>query len=780
MRILVISEKANAAARIATILGRGSYKRRNLHGVPVFHIERDGQEIDVVGLRGHIIELDYPKELNDWQKVDPKDLVYAIPEKKVIARNILAALKELSSNIDQVIIATDYDREGELIGLETVKMLSIDPNKVKRARFSALTKNEIEAAFSSLTNPDEKLAESAECRQIIDLAWGATLTRFISKATHQMGKNFLSVGRVQSPTLSLIVDRHKQIEEFTPKPYWDVIARMSAKYIQFFGGHEKNPFWEEEDAKNVLSKCRDANSGEVLEYEANEKDEYPPAPFNTTNFLAEANRLGIPASRAMSIAEDLYTSGYISYPRTDNTVYPKSLYLKGVLEKLKESEFRKEVEEILAQDRIIPSRGKFEATDHPPIYPTEVASRKTLKGEKWKIYELIVRRFLATVAPPARVKINKCTISINGEIFTAAGYKLISPGWRKYYPYYKISEVDVPDLGVGDKVEVLSIELSKKFTQPPPRYTQGTLIQEMERLGLGTKSTRHEIIQKLYERNYVRGNNLIPTPAGIAVAEALEKYANMITDSKMTSHLERDMDDIAHGESTLDDVVQESQDMLSDVVDIMEQHEDQIGAEIKTALEKQRHIGECPTCGGKLKILKSREGREFIGCSGYPKCKTSFPKPKGAMIEATGKKCEVCNMPMIKVIRKGQPPETVCVDPSCSSNRKKNTLAQCPKCGKEMRIVYSNNGKRFMGCSGYPECDQTFPLPQTGTIKTADSTCETCGSPMLEIDTGKTTWKTCINQKCQSKKANNKKDSNSKSEGQKTRTKKTSRRSSKA
>ncbi|MGB9885097.1 MAG: DNA topoisomerase I [Methanomassiliicoccales archaeon] len=779
MRILVISEKANAAARIATILGKGSYKRKNLHGVPVFHIERDGQEIDIVGLRGHILELDYPRELNDWRKVDPKDLVYATPEKRVIARNILAALKELSNDIDQVIIATDYDREGELIGLETVKMLSIDPKKVKRARFSALTKNEIEAAFSSLTTPDEKLAESAECRQIIDLAWGATLTRFISKATHQMGKNFLSVGRVQSPTLSLIVDRHKQIEEFVPKPYWDVTAKLRHNNAEFAGGHQKNPFWEESDAKNVLSKCKDIGLGEVIQYEANERDEYPPAPFNTTNFLAEANRLGIPASRAMSIAEDLYTSGYISYPRTDNTVYPKSLYLKGVLEKLRESEFKKEVEEILAQDRIIPSRGKIEATDHPPIYPTEVASRGTLKGEKWKIYELVVRRFLATLAPPAKVRVNNCAVSINGEIFTADGYKLINLGWRKYYPYYRISEVEIPDLSVGDKVEVLSVESIKKLTQPPPRYTQGTLIQEMERLGLGTKSTRHEIIQKLYERNYVRGNNLIPTPAGIAVAEALEKYANMITDSKMTSHLEKDMDDIARGESTIDDVVHESQDMLSDVIDIMDQHRDQIGAEIKSALEEQRHIGDCPTCGGKLRILKSREGREFIGCSGYPNCKTSFPKPKGALVEATDKKCEVCNMPMIKVIRKGQPPEVVCIDPSCTSNRKKNTIARCPKCGKEMRIVYSSNGKRFLGCSGYPGCDQTFPLPQTGTIKTAENACETCGSPMVEIETGKTTWRTCINQECSSKRANNGRGSKAKPGKQKGGTKKVSRRSSK-
>ncbi|MEM3058971.1 MAG: DNA topoisomerase I [Methanomassiliicoccales archaeon] len=757
MKILVISEKTNAAARIASILGQGSYSRKNLYGTPVFQVSRNGQDICIVGLRGHILELDYPDELNDWRKVDIRDLIYAVPRKKIIARNIVSALKELAKEADQIIIATDYDREGELIGLETVKLLSIDPNKVRRARFSALTKSEIEKAFSSLVDLDEKLAESAECRQIIDLAWGAALTRFISKATNQMGKNFLSVGRVQSPTLSLIVDRHKEIEQFVPTPYWDIIATLRSKETEFTGNHQRNPFWNEDEAKSVLEKCRGASEGKVITYDEKEENEYPPAPFNTTTFLAEANRLGITASRAMSIAEDLYTSGFISYPRTDNTVYPKSLSLRGILEKLKETDFKREAEEILSQDRIIPSRGKLEATDHPPIHPTEAATKRTLKDEKWKIYELIVRRFLATLASPAKIRNTKCSISINGEVFDSFGYQLVSMGWRKYYPYYKIVETFIPKLASGQSVEILKIGIHKKQTRPPPRYTQGTLIQEMERLGLGTKSTRHEIIQKLYERNYVRGNNLIPTPAGIAVAEALEKYANMITDSKMTSHLEKDMDEIAGGDSSLEDVVRESQDMLSDVVETMEKHEEQIGYEIKSALEEQKSVGDCPACGGKLKILKSKDGREFIGCSGYPKCRTSFSKPKGAAIEATGTKCDECGMPLIKTIRKGQKPEIICIDPNCITNKNKNSISKCPKCGKSMRLIYSSSGKRFLGCSGYPDCDQTFPLPQKGQVKTSESVCDICGSPMIEIEIGKRTRKTCLNQNCPSKRSNGKK-----------------------
>ena len=200
--------------------------------------------------------------------------------------------------------------------------------RVKRARFSAFTKQEIDTAFSSLTEPDDKLADSAECRQKIDLAWGAVLTRFISLASKQGGNNFLSVGRVQSPTLALLVDRFKAIEGFVPQPYWDVNAQFRSG-DEFNASHVGNPFFDEEAAKKALSSCEGATKGKVSRYESNEKDEYPLPPFNTTMLLMEANKLGLSASRAMRIAEDLYTSGYISYPRTDNTVYPGSLGLKS-------------------------------------------------------------------------------------------------------------------------------------------------------------------------------------------------------------------------------------------------------------------------------------------------------------------------------------------------------------------------------------------------------------------------------------------------------------------
>lgn len=750
MSRLIISEKSDAAARIATILSQGASKRTSINRVPVFQFEDEKGLVSVVGLRGHIIELDYPEHLNKWSEVRLEELIVAEPEKRITAHNIVGVLRDLSVDADEIIIATDYDREGELIGLETVRLLSLAGKRVGRAKFSAFTKHEIDTAFSQLTEPDEKLADSAECRQRIDLAWGAVLTRFISMASNQSGRNYLSVGRVQSPTLALIVKRHKEIEEFVSTPYWNVNALFN-KDGEFTASHTGNPFHEEGAAKAALEKCEGLTSGKVVTYEREEKDEYPLPPFNTTMFLMEATKLGMSASRAMKVAEDLYTAGYISYPRTDNTVYPPSLGLRRILEKLKDSDLKEEAEELLAQEQIRPSRGRVQTTDHPPIYPTEAATSKKLKGEKWTIYELIARRFMATVAPPAKAEVSSASLDVNGETFDAKGYRMLFLGWKKYYPYYRVRETFLPELAAGEEVELKEVSSEMKMTQPPQRYSQGTLLQEMERLSLGTKSTRHDIIQKLYDRKYIEGNDLIPTPSGVAVAEALGRYAQIVTDHKMTAHLENDMDEIANGRTTFEAVVSESQAMLSDVLKTMEAQRENIGEEIRKALESQHFIGKCPECGSDLKTIRTKFGSSFVGCSNYPDCKRTYPMPAGAKVETLEEVCEQCRSPMVRVIRRGQPVTQQCLDPDCETNRERNIVGPCPKCGKDLRIIYSKAGKRFVGCSGYPECTQTYPLPQAGRFFATGDNCPECGAPILQISMRGRSWQSCADMNCPSR-----------------------------
>ncbi|NLK26051.1 MAG: topoisomerase I, partial [Euryarchaeota archaeon] len=483
-------------------------------------------------------------------------------------------------------------------------------------------------------------------------------------------------------------------------------------------------------------------------------------------------KLGLSASRAMRVAEDLYTAGYISYPRTDNTVYPPSLGLKRILEKLKDSEFKDEAEELLSQERIRPSRGKTQTTDHPPIYPTEAATRKKLKGDKWKIYELVVRRFMATVAPPAKAELSDATLDVNGEEFKAKGYRMLYLGWKKYYPYFKINEFFLPTLVTGEEVVLKEVLSEKKMTQPPRRYTQGSLLQEMERLSLGTKSTRHDIIQKLYDRKYAEGNDLVPTPSGVAVAESLNRHAQIVTDSKMTAQLEKDMDEIANGQASLQEVVTESQEMLSNILDTLEANREQIGTEIRKALESQHFIGKCPDCDSDLKTIRTRFGKTFIGCSGYPDCKRTYPMPGGAKVETTDEVCATCKAPMVRVIRRGQPVIVHCLDPDCESNQERTKIGICPQCSNDLRVVYSRAGKRFIGCAGYPDCTQTYPLPQYGRFSADGETCPECGAPILLISMRGRAWQSCVNLDCPTRKKSKKKTTKKKTAKKKT-TKKT-------
>ena len=758
---LIVTEKFNAAIRIATILSDGKAKRSNVEGTSVFEFGEDPTRTRVVGLRGHIINLDYPEALNDWQRVALKELVWAEPQKVVTAGKIGAALKRLAIDADEVVIATDFDREGELIGVEALNLIrEVRPEvRVRRARFSALTKWDIERAFANLVEVDHPLAASAESRQTVDLAWGAVLTRFLSIASNQLGRDFLSVGRVQSPTLALIVDREREIENFVPQDYWTLHAKfrkdVKGAPVEFDADHEHGPFWARSEAQAALDLAEAAAQGQVREYVQNERQERPPPPFNTTMFVSEANRLGFGAAQAMKIAEDLYQSGYISYPRTDNTVYPSTVNLRTVLEKLAESPFAKEARTLASQERISPSRGRTETTDHPPIYPVQGVTRDKVKREDhWAIYELVVRRFFATVAPNALAETADAKIDLGGQVFLAQGYRIKDPGWRAYYPYWTVREATLPALSVGEALErVGPVGIREDRTKPPARYSEGSLIQEMERVGLGTKSTRHEIIKKLYDRKFIEGKYPKPTTSGRVVIEALEDHAERITQPEMTAQLETDMGAIATGTRTREEVVRESQQMLSEVLETLESNREAIGQEIEAALREQNYIGKCNVCKeGNLNVIRSRRGTRFLGCDRYPACRNTHPLPQMGLVESAAEICPECGAPMIKHTDRGRT-TTYCVASDCPTVREKNFIGKCEKCGEgELSIRHGNYGKRFVGCSKYPACDNSYPLPQRGLIVPTDEKCKACGHPVIKVITrGRPPWVLCLNMKCPAK-----------------------------
>jgi len=761
MTTLVICEKKSAAARISQLLSGGDQVQKSYYDYPYFEFKRGDEDFIAVPLRGHIVEYDYPKKYNSWSRVDEEDLIWVEPEKKITAKRIVNLLQKTGKDAEKIVVATDYDREGELIGLEAVRLVQkeLDDIPVKRARFSSISKSELEDAFSDLTDVDINLAESAATRQVIDLAWGAVLTRFLSKASSQYGKDYLSVGRVQSPTLAIVVDRDLEIDAFDPEPYWKISAILQ-KEIEFEANYEDDRIWDKERADIIYDKVERANKAITLSFQEKTKKDWPPSPFNTTKFLSDANKINLSPSQAMSIAEDLYTAGWISYPRTENTVYPKSLHLESHLKKLRSSELSDEVEEILSQDKIWPTKGNKKSTDHPPIYPIKPATKSDLSGNRWKVYELILRRFLATLAPYGIKRMRKVEFDIKNEKFKSSGTELVKKGWRKYYPYYKFKETEIPSLKEGENVDVSDVIMEEKETQPPNRYSQGKLVQLMEDKGLGTKSTRHGIIQKLYNRDFIEGKVPRSTVSGKSVIKTLEKHADMVTKPDMTRTLEEDMNKIAEAELEKEKVIEESREMLQKVIKSLKEDREEIGKELKQSLQDQNAVGGCPECEDGTLVIRKSNGRRFVGCSNYPDCENTYNVPKSGTIKPTDEECPECGSPLITVYHGGDT-EKICVDMKCDYTQKERYRGRCPECGGDMSERRSYKGKRFLGCSNYPDCKNTYPLPQRGNIVSADKQCDDCSSPIQKMTKKrKENWEFCPNPDCPSKEDEENKDKN--------------------
>jgi DNA topoisomerase I len=753
---LVVAEKFNTALRIAVVLSDGRMKRTRVGGTNVFEFDRPEGHFAVVGLRGHIVELDYPDDLKEWTLEGLPRLLETAPLKRVTETGIVTTLQSIVRTFDRVIIATDFDREGELIGLECLELLQkVHPKiQVARARYSALTRDEIERSFGNLQTLDQALAEAAAARQEIDLVWGALLTRYLSLIAGQRGRGFLSVGRVQTPTLALLVERDQAIKEFVPTPFWELHAE-GEKGGETFALHHAHGRWESRaEADQVFARVRDAREGRVRAFQEEETKRRPPIPFSTTLFVAEATRLGLGAANAMRIAEDLYTQGLISYPRTDNTVYPRSLGLRPLVEKFKDGPFGEAAEFVLTQPSFRPSRGRTETTDHPPIYPTGAVDPKKLKPDHARVYELVVRRFLATVSPDALGISRTAQVEIAGEPFEGKGQRITDPGWYRVYPYAHPDEAPMPTLAVDELVAIPKIDLVEDQTRPPRRYTQGSLIQEMERLGLGTKSTRHDVLQKLFDRHYVTQRQLEPTTTGIAVTEALRAHAGVITRPEMTHRLEEDMERVAESKKPKSEVLDESREMLRDAYGLLAANSAGVKETLTGALDRQHFIGPCPKCGGALLLQRSPRGSRWIQCANNPaSCTVNYPLPAAGFIEPAAEfLCAQCKSPRVKITFRGQRPDLYCMNPDCSEHHKAFRIGTCPSSHHPLEIRYSFLGKRFVGCTGYPECRVTYPLPQRGKLEKDQPPCSVCGAPIVTaIEAGRPPWTLCINPACPSR-----------------------------
>jgi DNA topoisomerase-1 len=717
---LIVTEKNNSAKKIADILGApsGGPSEDKTFKVPFYTwTGDDGREHRTIGLKGHVLGPAFPDGYSNWQKTDLHDLIDAELIKEPTDKNVVKAIRKVAKEADELVIATDFDREGELIGLEALEeMLEANPElgsreesekgalTIQRARYSALTKEEIERAFSNLDTLSYPLAHAGAARQDIDLLWGATLTRAVSLSTRRFGSNFLSVGRVQSPTLGLIVEREMERRAHVAKPFWELFAKFQHPDGGFEAHHSVDKFWEKSEADAALAGT--SGPGTVKSVTARKNTRKPPTPYNTTAFSTDASsRLGITPASAMRIAEDLYMDGFISYPRTDNTVYPSSLPMQELVASLvRVKEFSAAAG--LLDGPLTPTRGKKETTDHPPIYPTQAIHPGALgEGPKKRVYELVVRRFLATFSPPMITESTRADIEAGSETYFVRGSVVVDPGYAAIYTYARSADDEIPALQEGQS---LALEgdpwVVDKETQPPGRISQAKLIELMEERNLGTKATRADIIQKLFDRGYVYSNPPIPTETGIALYDAFKKYVPSMATPEMTATLEAEMDRIAAGEMTKGEVVGESRDLLHKTWTEIDETKEDLAKVVWKGMDEDRILGPCKVCeeaGRKkedgsphmLRIIRAKKsGKRFVGCSGWTlddpeSCDQTFPLPQRGDVFKLEERCSICEQtPRLKVQPFRGRPWNLCLNDDCESMqemKKRRAEREAAKAAKE-------------------------------------------------------------------------------------------------
>ena len=808
---LIVTEKNDAAGQIARLLSdSGKPKADKVYDTPVYRFRRGGEDCVTIGLRGHILQPDFPPDLkfNDeegwfgvtaegevlpadvpdglarppydtkrkpylkdgidikgWKIASLPYLVWAPIEKTPAEKGIIRSLKNLAKKADSVVIGTDFDREGELIGSDALRQIrEVAPDvPVSRARYSAFTKAEIDHAFNNLVELDQDLADAGESRQYIDLIWGAVLTRYLTTARFSGFGNTRSAGRVQTPTLALVVERERERMAFKPEDYWVIFGEAShGEDDPFKVSHTTARFWDKDAADAAYANVAQAKEARVTAVERKSRTQRPPAPFNTTSLQAAAAAEGISPARAMRLAESLYMDGLISYPRVDNTVYPSSLDLKDCVRTIsKVPQYAPTCKALLSQPKLTATRGKQETTDHPPIYPTGAADPEKLQPAAWKLYNLIARRFLATLMGPATIEGTKVTFDVNGEPFQASGNVLADPGFRSIYPYGLKKDDQLPELHEGDVCDVEKMDLLAKQTEPPARYSQGKLIQEMEKRGLGTKSTRASIIDTLYQRKYLKNDPCEPSQLGMAIIDALNTYAPRITTPEMTSELEDDMTKVAEGTDTQTQVVTHSRALLAGMMDGLIEHTEDLSEAIADAVTADAKIGVCPKCGRDLVVKTSAKTRgSFAGCMGWPDCDVTYPLPQGRIeaLEGEAAVCPDCGAPRIKVQPFRQKAYETCINPACPTNREPDVevgvchaCAEAGRTGKLIAHKSERTGKRFIRCTNYDDCGTSYPLPQRGKLEATGEECPDCGAPMVIVTTARGPWKLCPNMDCPSR-----------------------------
>ena len=603
-KIVIIAEKPKAASKIAYALSDNPVFKK-IEDVPYYEIREKEVHIIVASAVGHLYELysntiGYPVFDYKWVPA------YIADSSKDYARKYLNALSIIFRDASFYINACDYDIEGSVIGYMLIKHYG-NEKRAFRAKFSSLVFPELKAAFTRLTSLDYNMIEAGLCRHELDWLWGINISRALMKSVYvSTGKKItLSAGRVQTPTLKYIVDREIERRLFIPLPQYNVSVTFEKDNVEYYAESILNPIENENKANEIKKLVEEQPYLIVKDISTREQKYYPPPPFNLSDLQSQAATIyGFSPMKTMEIAEQLYLDALISYPRTNSQKLPSTLNFKEILNRLAQIQtYRDLVNYLFTETKglLKPVEGEKEDPAHPAIYPTGVKPRE-LTDEQRVIYDLIVRRFLAAFVSPAIV--SQVNISITTpdykHVFTMKGLNILRSGWLKYYPFHNIVSKALPVLKQGEKLNIRKVNIHVSYTKPPPRLKKIDVLKWMERVNIGTESTRAIIIEKLFDRNYLTNtkSGIEVKDLGIGVIKVIEEFFPDLTSTELTRKFELLMTDVIKGNKKRDEVIREAKNILSNLLAKFNENLNIVGVSLARRIPLIQNLNKCiiPNC----------------------------------------------------------------------------------------------------------------------------------------------------------------------------------------
>lgn len=589
--VLVIAEKPRAAEKIAGALGKPT--KYYINKVPVWVVYRDGEQYVIASAIGHMYTLytgekGYPTYRYRWvpRYFTDKDAKYV--------KAFLDVLSILARNAKAYINACDYDIEGSVIGYLVIKHLG-DEKRAFRAKFSSLTKNEITKAFENLSKLDYEMIEAGICRHILDWLWGINISRALMDIYVRVfgTRKILSAGRVQTPTLAHAVNIILQRRLHIPKPFAHPVIYVKVGDTTYRLDPLEPPFTSLDDAEDYINKVKkhpqayiENISSKIISYE-------PPHPFNLPDLQSEAYRiLKISPYKTQKIAEDLYLETLISYPRTNSQKLSPTQDHNYILRRLALNPvYKMLIEKLLAETRGVlrPNNGPKDDPAHPAIHPTGEGNIEKLSRLHAKLYDLIVRRYIATFAPVMKVQYAEIVLNIHGRLYTLKGARFIDKGWLYYYPYISIEEKHLPLnlLSRGLHIPIVGVKLSIRYTSPPKPPSRLTLLKWMEEVEIGTEATRAEIIEILFKRNYIysKASHIDVSDLAIALVHLLRDYVNELIDVGLTRKFEKMLSEIMIRKMSCRDIEEEAKMVINEHIKNIKMSMDRIVRDIHKYIE---------------------------------------------------------------------------------------------------------------------------------------------------------------------------------------------------